>query len=81
MTDDATAGDAGAGSDATGDASGHEAAHAYQHVHHGHVPVDPNETVVRARPPSPFALLLTTVAAALTVLALVALAVVTGQGS
>ncbi len=67
--------------DATSDASAHEAAHAYQHVHDGHVPADPNENVVRARPPSPFALILTTVAAALTVLALVALAVVTGQGS
>lgn len=67
--------------DAMSDASGHEATHAYQHLHHGHITVDPNETVVRARPPSPFALILTTVAAALTVLALVAVAVVTGQGS
>jgi hypothetical protein len=67
--------------DATSDASAHEAAHTHRRLHDGHIPADPNENVVRARPPSPFALLLTTVAAALTVLALVALAVVTGQGS
>jgi hypothetical protein len=63
------------------DVSGHEADHASDTASHGHVPVDPNDAVVRARPPSLLALILTAVAAALTVLALVAVAVASGQGT
>jgi hypothetical protein len=63
------------------DVSGHEADHASDHASHGHVPVDPNDAVVRATPPSPRALALTAVAAVLTVLALVAAAVASGQGA
>ncbi|MCW2946020.1 MAG: hypothetical protein JWR24_2737 [Actinoallomurus sp.] len=63
------------------DVSSHEADHASDHGSHGHVPVDPNDAVVRAKAPSPRALLITTVAALLTVLALVAAAVASGQGA
>lgn len=47
----------------------------------GHVPADPNDVVVRATSPSPLGLLLSAVVAALTVIALVAVAVATGQGT
>jgi hypothetical protein len=63
------------------DVSGHEADHASDTASHGHVPVDPNDAVVRARPPSPLALILTAVAAVLTTLALVAVVVASGQGT
>jgi multisubunit Na+/H+ antiporter MnhC subunit len=63
------------------DVSGHEADHASDTASHGHVPVDPNDGVVRATAPSPRALLVTVIAVALTVLALVAIAVASGQGA
>jgi hypothetical protein len=63
------------------DVSSHEADHASDQGSHGHVPVDPNDAVVRAKAPSLRALLITAVAALLTVLALVAAAVASGQGA
>ena len=70
-------------SDVSRQVSGHEADHASDQVHaaHGHVPADPNDGVVRARPPAPAALILTAVAVILTVAALVAVAVASGQGT
>ncbi len=58
------------------DASAHEAAHAS-----GHVPADPNDAVLRAKAPSPRALLFATAAAALTVAVLVAVAVAAARGA
>ncbi|MCO6005742.1 hypothetical protein NE236_12185 [Actinoallomurus purpureus] len=63
------------------DVHGHTDDHASDTASHGHVPVDPNDAVVRARPPTPIALILTAVAAVLTVVALVAVAVASGQGT
>ena len=67
------------------DVSSHEAGHASDAGSHGHVPtdvpIDPNDAVVRARPPAPLALILTVVAAIVTLLVLVASAVASGQGA
>jgi hypothetical protein len=67
--------------DASHDASGHEADHAADTGSHGHVPVDPNDAVIRAKAPSPRALLSATVAALLTVAVLVAAAIATARGA
>ncbi len=56
------------------DVSSHEADHASDLGSHGHVPIDPNDAVVRATAPTPTALVIAAVAAALTLLALVAVA-------
>jgi hypothetical protein len=63
------------------DVSSHEADHASDTGSHGHVPADPNDAVVRAKAPSPRALLIATAAAVLTVAALVAVAVASAQGA
>ena len=63
------------------DVSSHEADHAAGAGSPGHVPVDPNDAVLRAKAPSPRALLIATVAAVLTVAALVAVAVASAQGA
>ena len=63
------------------DVSSHEADHAADAGSHGHVPVDPNDAVVRAKAPSPRALLIATAAAVLTVAALVAVAVASARGA
>jgi hypothetical protein len=63
------------------DVSSHEADHAADTRSHGHVPVDPNDAVVRAKAPSPRALLIATATAVLTAAALVAAAVASGQGA
>lgn len=57
------------------DVSGHGTAPA------GHVPADPNDGVLRAKAPSPRALLLAAVAAVLTTIGLVAVAVASAQGA
>jgi hypothetical protein len=62
------------------DVSSHEADHASDVASHGHVPVDPNDAVLRAKAPSPRALLLATVAALLTVAVLLASAIASAQG-
>jgi hypothetical protein len=70
------------------DVSSHEADHASDHAsevashgEHGHVPVDPNDAVLRAKAPSPRALLAATAAAVLTVAVLLAAAVASAQGA
>jgi hypothetical protein len=66
------------------DVSSHEADHASEvasHGEHGHVPVDPNDAVLRAKAPSPRALLVATAAAVLTVAVLLAAAVASAQGA
>ncbi|GAA4625431.1 hypothetical protein GCM10023196_029520 [Actinoallomurus vinaceus] len=63
------------------DVHGHTDDHAAGTASHGHVPGDPNDGVVRARPPSPLALILTAAAAVLTALALIAVVVASGQGT
>jgi hypothetical protein len=63
------------------DVSGHEADHASDTGSHRHVPVDPNDAVVRAKAPSPRAFLVAAVAALLTLLVLVTAAVAAGQGT
>jgi hypothetical protein len=63
------------------DVSSHEADHAADAGSHGHVPVDPNDAVLRAKAPSPRALLIATAAAVLTVAGLVAVAVASAQGA
>jgi hypothetical protein len=63
------------------DVSSHEADHASEAASHGHVPVDPNDAVLRAKTPSPRALLVATAAAVLTVAVLVAVAVASAQGA
>jgi hypothetical protein len=68
-------------SDVPDDVSTHEADHAADAGSHGHVPVDPNDAVLRAKAPSPRALLICAVAALLTVGALVAAAVASAQGA
>jgi hypothetical protein len=72
-------------SDVPSDVSRHEADHASgsasQYGSHTHVPVDPNDGVVRATAPSPRALLVTVIAVAVTLVALVAIAVASGQGA
>ncbi|HZE29941.1 MAG TPA: hypothetical protein VE198_00715 [Actinoallomurus sp.] len=62
------------------DVSSHEADHASDAASHGHVPVDPNDAVLRAKAPSPRAFLLAAVAALLTVAVLVAAAIASAQG-
>jgi hypothetical protein len=62
------------------DVSSHEADHASDVASHGHAPVDPNDAVLRAKAPSPRALLLATVAALLTVAVLLAAAIASSQG-
>jgi hypothetical protein len=62
------------------DVSSHEADHASEAASHGHVPVDPNDAVLRAKAPSPRALLAATAAAVLTMAVLVAAAVASAQG-
>jgi uncharacterized OsmC-like protein len=62
------------------DVSSHEADHAADAASHGHVPVDPNDAVLRAKAPSPRALLLAAVAALLTVTALLAAAIASARG-
>jgi hypothetical protein len=63
------------------DVSSHEADHASEAASHGHVPVDPNDAVLRAKAPSPRALLAATAAAVLTMAVLVAAAVASAQGA
>ena len=63
------------------DVSSHEADHASEAASHGHVPVDPNDAVLRAKAPSPRALLVAAAAAVLTVAVLVAAAVASAQGA
>jgi hypothetical protein len=63
------------------DVSSHEADHASEATSHGHVPVDPNDAVLRAKAPSPRALLVATAAAVLTMAVLVAAAVASAQGA
>ncbi|GAB2868095.1 hypothetical protein GCM10027176_82280 [Actinoallomurus bryophytorum] len=62
------------------DVSSHEADHASDATSHGHVPVDPNDAVLRAKAPSPRALLLAAAAALLTVVALLAAAIASARG-
>ena len=45
------------------DVSSHEADHASDLGSHGHVPIDPNDAVVRAMAPTPTALIVAAVAA------------------
>ncbi len=61
------------------DASSHEADHVSGHGTHGHVPIDPNDRVVRATPPAPATFAIGAVAVVLTLLALALL--VAGQGA
>jgi len=71
-------------SDVSSDVSSHEADHASESGspgEHGHVPADPNDAVLRAKAPSPRALLVATVAAVLTVAVLVAAAVASARGA
>jgi hypothetical protein len=72
------------------DVSSHEADHASEVAsqgeqgeqgEHGHVPVDPNDAVLRAKAPSPRALLVATAAAVLTVAVLLAAAIASAQGA
>ena len=63
------------------DVSSHEADHASEAASPGHVPVDPNDAVLRAKAPSPRALLAATAAAVLTVAVLVAAAIASAQGA
>ena len=63
------------------DVSSHAADHAAGTGSPGHVPADPNDAVLRAKAPSPRALLIATVAAVVTVVALVATAVASAQGA
>jgi hypothetical protein len=63
------------------DVSSHEADHAADTRSHGHIPVDPNDAVLRAKAPSPRALLIATVAAVLTVALLIAAAIASAQGA
>ena len=63
------------------DVSSHEADHASDAGSHGHVPVDPNDAVLRAKAPSPRALLLCVIAALLTVAALLAAAIASARGA
>jgi hypothetical protein len=62
------------------DVSSHEADHAADAGSHGHIPVDPNDAVLRAKAPSPRALLTAAFAAVLTVAALLAVAIVSARG-
>jgi hypothetical protein len=62
------------------DVSSHEADHASDAGSHGHIPVDPNDAVLRAKAPSPRALLAAAVAALLTVAVLAAAAIASAQG-
>jgi hypothetical protein len=62
------------------DVSSHEADHASDAGSHGHVPIDPNDAVLRAKAPSPRAFLVCAAAALLTVAVLVA-AAVAAQGA
>jgi hypothetical protein len=63
------------------DVSSHEAAHAADATAGGHIPVDPNDAVLRANAPSPRALLCAAIAAVLTTAGLVAVAVASAQGA
>jgi hypothetical protein len=68
------------------DVSGHEADHASNTTasgtrSHGHVPIDPNDAVVQAKPPSPRAFLVAAAAAVLTLAVLVAVAVASARGA
>jgi hypothetical protein len=63
------------------DVSSHEADHASEAASHGHVPADPNDAVLRAKAPSPRALLVAAAAIVLTVAVLVAAAVASAQGA
>jgi hypothetical protein len=62
------------------DVSSHEADHAADAGSHGHIPVDPNDAVLRAKAPSPRALLTAAIAAVLTVAALLAVAIISARG-
>jgi uncharacterized OsmC-like protein len=63
------------------DVSSHEADHASDAGSHGHVPVDPNDAVLRAKAPSPRALLLCALAAVSTVAVLLAAAIASARGA
>ena len=62
-------------------ASSHEADHASDAGSPGHIPVDPNDAVVRAKAPSPRAFAVAAAAAILTLAVLLAVAVAAGQGA
>jgi hypothetical protein len=63
------------------DASSHETAHAAGAPAGGHIPADPNDAVLRAKAPSPRALLCAAVAAVLTTAGLLAVAVASARGA